>query len=89
MKFYDETKTLYIETDASRVGLGAALLETRCGTSFPRDKVPDNSILRPIAFASKSLFSMEKKIQQHRKRSTRYTIWTQKIPPLLLCKRGE
>ena len=29
MKFYDETKSLYIETDGSGVGLVAALLQTR------------------------------------------------------------
>ena len=29
MKFYDETKLLYTETDAFLVGLGAALLQTR------------------------------------------------------------
>ena len=28
MKFYDETKLLYIETDESGVGVGAALLQT-------------------------------------------------------------
>ena len=60
MKLYDETKPLYIETDASEVGLDAALLQTRSNTSFPRNKVPHNSILRPIAFASKSLTGMEK-----------------------------
>ena len=55
MKFYDETKPPYIETDSSGVGLGATLLQTRSYTSCPRDEVPDNSILRPIAFSSKSL----------------------------------
>ena len=29
MKFYDETKPLYIETGAYGVGLGASLLQTR------------------------------------------------------------
>ena len=48
MKFYDETKPLHLETDASGVRLGAALLQTRSGTSCPGDKVPDDSILRSI-----------------------------------------
>ena len=61
MKFYDETKPLYLETDVSGVGLGASLLQTRSSTSWLRDTVPYNSILRPIAFASKSLSSTEKK----------------------------
>ena len=33
MKFHDETKPLYLETDASQIGLGAALLQTRHGTT--------------------------------------------------------
>ena len=44
-KFYDETKPLYLETDASRIGLSAALLQTRDGTSFPKDSAPYNTIL--------------------------------------------
>ena len=55
MKFYDETKLLYIEMNASGVGLGATLLQTRNNTSCPKDEAPDNSILTPIAFSSKSL----------------------------------
>ena len=57
-KFYDDTKLLYLETDASRVGLGAALLQTQEmqeGTTCQIDMVPDNRILHPIAFASKRL----------------------------------
>ena len=60
MKFYYETKPLYIETYASGVGLRAALLQTRSSTSCPRDETADNNILRPIAFVNKSLSSMEK-----------------------------
>ena len=59
MKCYDETKSLYIETDTSGVVLGAALLQTRSNTSSPMDEAPDNSILRLIAFARKSLTSTE------------------------------
>ena len=50
-----------IETDASTVWLGAALLQTKRNRDCHRDKVLDNSILRPIAFASKSLTSAEKR----------------------------
>ena len=59
MKFYDETKPLFLETDVSRSGLGVALLQTRDELTCPRDIVPDNTIHRPIAFANKSLTSME------------------------------
>ena len=59
MKFYDDTKPLYLETDASRVGLGAALLQTCEGTTCQKDTVPNNTILHPIAFVSKSLTGAE------------------------------
>ena len=65
MKFYNETQPLYLEADASAVELRAVLLQTRNGKSCPRDKAPDNSILRPIAFVSKSLSCTEKNIQLH------------------------
>ena len=55
MKFYGDTKPLYLKTDTSRVGLGAVLLQAGEGTTFQKDTVPDNTILCPIAFASKSL----------------------------------
>ena len=43
MKFYDETKPLYLETDASGIGLGTTLLQTRNGTTCPKDIAPDNT----------------------------------------------
>ena len=61
MKFYDKTKLLYIKTDVSGVGLEAALLQTRDNMSCHREEVPDNSILRPTAFASKILTGAEKR----------------------------
>ena len=55
MKFYDDTKLLYLETDTFGVGLGAALLQMCKGTTGQKDAVPNNTILCPITFASKSL----------------------------------
>ena len=54
MKCYEEMKPLYMETDASRVGLGDALLLTREGTGCPRSDTPDNNILRVIAFVRRT-----------------------------------
>ena len=59
MKFCDDTKSLYLETDASRVGLGVALLEICKGTTCQKDVASDNAILCPTAFASKSLTGAE------------------------------
>ena len=43
------------------------------------DEAPDNSILRLIAFVNKSLSGMEKRYSSMGKRSTWYTIWTQRF----------
>ena len=59
MKFYDDTKPLQLETDASGVSLGAALLQLRDNTNCPRDTALDNTILCPITFVSKSLTGAE------------------------------
>ena len=59
MKFYDDTQLLYLETDASIVGLGAALLQLCNNTACQRDMAPDNASLWPITFASKSLTGAE------------------------------
>ena len=61
MNFYNEFRPLYLETDASRIDLGAELLQTRDGTNCSQDKTPDNSLLRPVTFTSKSLSSTERR----------------------------
>ena len=55
MKYYDETKPLYTAMDASGAGLGDTLVQTRNNAICAKGEDPDNSILRPIAFTSKSL----------------------------------
>ena len=59
MKFYDDGKPLYLDTDTSGVGLGVALLQTWESTTCQKDMVPDNTILHPISFGSKSLTNSE------------------------------
>ena len=54
MKFYNATQLLYLETDASGIGLRGTLLQDRSSTSCPRDKATDKSILRPIAFVRRA-----------------------------------
>ena len=63
MKFYNETRLLYMETGESRVGLEAGLLQTRDGTTCARHETPDKCIPIPITSASKSLSATEIKIQ--------------------------
>ena len=65
MTFYNEIQLLYLETDESGIILRAALLQTRSGTSCPRDIAPENNILRPIVFASKSLSSPDTLKKMH------------------------
>ena len=59
MKFYDDTKLLYLETDTSGVSLEAALLQLHDNTTCQKGMAPDNTILCPIMFASKSLTGAE------------------------------
>ena len=61
MKFYDDTKLLYLETDASGIGLRAALLQLRDSMACQKGTAPDNTILRPIAFASKSFMGAKQR----------------------------
>ena len=41
------------------LGLGASLLEVRDGMLFPKNEGPNNGVLQPIVFTSKSLTSEE------------------------------
>ena len=59
MKFYDADRLLYLETDISGIGLGAGLLQVMDGMNCRQEKIPDNAILQPIAFTSKTLSSAE------------------------------
>ena len=61
MKLYDKSKPLYLEMEASGVGLGTNLIQIRNCTRCLRDTAPDNNILRPITFASKSLSNTGKR----------------------------
>ena len=59
MQLYADKEILDPETYASGVGLWAGLLLVYEGMSCPRDRAPDFSILRPTAFAIKSMSSAE------------------------------
>ena len=58
MKFFDPSKSLYLEIDASSVSLWASLLQMQEEISFRYDEILDNVVLHPVVFASKSLLSM-------------------------------
>ena len=59
MKFYDASRLLYLETNASGAGLRAGLLQVRDSMNCGHDKMPDNATLCPTAFASKNLSCTE------------------------------
>ena len=55
MQFYDKTKSLFLETNASKVGFGAGLLQGRGGMNYGHEKVTGNAKVFLMAFASKRL----------------------------------
>ena len=59
IRFYDEAMSIYLQTDTSGIGLGARLLWVRYGMNCGHYQMPDNAVLQPNAFASKSLLSVE------------------------------
>ena len=56
VNFYNEKKPLCLKKDASGGGLGAVILLVEKGMNCSPSETPDNTILWPIAFASKSLY---------------------------------
>ena len=68
MKFYNETRMVYLETDASGIVVGSRLLQIRDGMTCLQDEAPHNSILRLIYLPAKALSNTEKrygKIEKH------------------------
>ena len=60
MKYYDDArKLLYLETDVSGVGLGTQILQVKNNVNCGFKEAPDNAMLPPITFASKSLSTAE------------------------------
>ena len=87
MKLYDDTKPLYLETDTSRIGLGAALLQVCEGTTCQKDIVPTNTILHPITFASKSLTGTDHRYSNiEREALGILNAQAQKFSSLLFCQ---
>ena len=59
MMFYDVSRPLYLETEASGVNLGAVLLHVRKGMNCGHYRVSDNATLCPITYTSNTLLSTE------------------------------
>ena len=75
--------------DVLRVGLGAGLLQVRNRINFPKNTVPDNTILISIPFMSKSL-SRTKTCYSNIERETLGILHgLQEILPLLLYQIGN
>ena len=59
MKFNKAATTLYLETDASGIGLGNGLSQVRDSMNCGYDEKSDNAILQLTVFVSNSLSSAE------------------------------
>ena len=77
MKFYNENRPLYLETDASRIGFGAMLLQMRYCTW-------QHSSLTHCICQQKP-HQCRVQVQQYRKWGTGHITWSGKVSSLLLC----
>ena len=59
MKFYNASRTLHLETDASGVSIGAGFLQVRDSMNCVDDEVSDNATLYLIASTRKSISSAQ------------------------------
>ena len=60
LQYYRPREELYLESDASKTGLGAALLQIDKTAVFEsKGDIPATAVLRPIAYASKALTATE------------------------------
>ena len=87
MKFYNETKPLYLKTGAFGIGLGATLFQTRDGTTCPKDITLDNTILRLTAFACKSLTNVEQRYSNIEREALGILLALEKIHHYCLLRR--
>ena len=87
MKFYDETKVLYLEGDASGVGLEVRPLQIRDRMSCPKSKAQNNAILSHSVLPARTCQVLKGDTTVLRERGIRNTRQLRKVPPSLLCKR--
>ena len=82
MEFHDETKPLYLKTDVSEIGLGAALLQTRDGTTCPKDITPDNIFSGPSHLQAKARPALNRGTATLRERHWVYCMCSKNSPLL-------
>ena len=85
LMFNNETRPLYVETDSSGRGLEAGLLQIRGRIKLSVRQSTAQRILRPIAFASKSLSPADMRYRYIEK-NIRDTTWTTEISALIFAR---
>ena len=89
IKFYDKTMPLYLETDASGIGLRASPPTDRKWHKLSKRHSTRQQHTQTHWILKQKSIQQGEELQQYRKRSIRYITWPGKIPSLLLCKRGK